>query len=338
MSTQPLIPAEISVHPPAQGNISYAIVRSGTSRIVVLREEELPEKHSVRERLILDLLTNQLAEPGADRNHYQNNKAAVLGPGDDSNEFTFHFYQSVPGSRHLYSRMECSNAASAAAAAASAFGIVQTEPGIRFRTVNLATRQHVELQAPATHWQAGDWGVKFTHLQHLWSNFRMHSRRFCVEHLGMMVTGDIVHHGNVFVLTSIPPALVDSVLVEKLKGLGDVYAEQNGHSKSPSKVLIYQICSLAGRQMECEVACYSEGQQHRSFPGSAAMAMNAYFSASGLFQLPDEPTAETHLRLHHPSGTMSAHSHLQKQRHWEIVSTSFETPVRLIQHGVVEFP
>lgn len=317
--------------------ISYAVVRSGTSRIVVLRGDELPENSGTRERKILHLLTHELAEAGAERDHYQSNKAVVLGPRDSTNAFSFHFYQGVPHSRRLFTRMECSNAASASAVAAGLFGIVDPTQGSCIRSINLATHQHVEAVAPAD-WQTGDWGVRFTHLHHLWSNFTEHRTVFRIEHGGMTVTGDIVRHGNVFVMANVPPQQVDEELVRKLADLGDDFAVRCGHPGAPSKVLVYRIRGLDGQAMECEAACYSEGQQHHSFPGSAAMAMSAFFSVSGLMDLPEARDAETHLRLFHPTGTMTAHSQLRRSQHWEVVSTCFETPVRLLGRGTVELP
>lgn len=317
--------------------LSYAIVRSGTSRVVVLRGDQLPAASAARERIILRLLTHELAEEGIGRDHYQSNKVAVLGPGDDIHPFSFHFYQGVPQSRRLFSRMECSNAASAAAVAAGLFGIITPESGSCFRSANLATHQHVEL-TPRTNWKDGNWGVRFTRLHHLRANFTEHNSAFCIKHRDMTIAGDIVRHGNIFVMAEVEPAQVDPDLVQKLDALGADFANRCGHPEAQSKLLVYRAGTWDGLSMDCQVACYSEGQRHRSFPGSAAMAMSAFFSIRNLVHLPEGRDAETHLHLSHPSGTMTAHSQLHRSRHWEVVSTSFETPVQVIEHGTVQLP
>ncbi len=312
-------------------------VRSGTSRIVVLRGDQLPGDSAARERKILHLLTNELAEEGADRNHYQSNKAAVVGPGDGTNAFSFHFYQGVPHSRRLFTRMECSNAASASAVAAGVFGLVSPKQGNSVCSINLATHQHVET-TPAFRLAKRRLGRTIHASPSLWSNFTRHGTMFRIVHGGMTITGNIVRHGNVFVMANIAPQRVDEELVRRLAELGDDFARRSGHPGAPAKVLVYRVRDLEGQAVECEAACYSEGQQHHSFPGSAAMAMCAFFSVSGLVDLPEEWNAETQLRLFHPSGTMTAHSQLRRSQHWEVVSTYFETPVRLLGHGTVELP
>ncbi|MFO1067897.1 MAG: PrpF domain-containing protein [Geminicoccaceae bacterium] len=315
-------------------HLSCAMVRSGTSRLVVLRADQLPGDRA-RHKVILDLMANETMTDGLGGGHYQSNKVAVVGPGDGAHDFTFHFYQVDPKARRLYSRMECSNAASASAVAAMLDDVRPGGAGGSFRTINLATRQQVDLVPPASGWWCGDWGVRFVRLHHLWEHMTETREPFAFDHHGLAVRGDIVQHGNIFVMTALPVDKVDPGLVSALASLGAAYAARVGHPASPSKVLIYRVAGVSDNELECDATCFSEGQQHHSLPGSAAMAMGAFLTANGLLRLPDgAAAAETGFLFHHPSGSMRARVHLVRgSRHWTIDSTSFETPVRLLMHG-----
>jgi 2-methylaconitate cis-trans-isomerase PrpF len=314
--------------------LSCAIVRSGTSRLVVLQAEQLPSDRS-RHRVILDLMANEVATDGLGGSHYQSNKVAVIGGAHEHHDFTFHFYQVDRKARRLYSRMECSNAASASAVVAMLRGIVPTGQAGSFCTVNLATHQQIELTPPEQEWWRRDWGIRFVRLRQLWAHMTETREPFGFTHGGLTVRGDIVQHGNIFVMTALPVDQVDPGLVGKLAALGDAYAARVGHPTSPSKVLIYHVVSVSGSGLECDATCFSEGQQHHSLPGSAAMAMGAFLTTTELVNLPEDADAgETDFRFNHPSGSMGAHVHLKRgPKHWEIDSTSFETPVRLLMHG-----
>ncbi len=313
--------------------LSFAVVTSGTSRFSVLLDEQLPNDSS-RQGVILDLLAKQLSPDGLERSHYQANKVVVLGRGDSTYDFKFHFYQVEASSRQLYSRLECSNAASSAGAVAMLLGIVRPKMVGNLRAINMATRQHVEVHPPRGRWWHESWSVQFTDLHHLWTRLTTDTETFRVQHGDVTVSGDIFHHGNVFVLASVPPERADEVLVNNVAQLGDAYASRKGLPYSISKVLLYQIRNIRGVELECEATCFSEGQRHHSLPGSAAMAMGAFFTAKGFLALPrQERKAETRVHLHHPSGEMTAYTHLERKEKWEITATSFKTPVRLLMHG-----
>lgn len=328
-----LVPVRVPPPQPPVPHLSCAIVRSGTSRFIVVRDEELPVGRA-RNKVILDLLANEISTDGLGGRHYQSNKVAVMGRGDADTDFTFHFYQVVPETRRLFSKMECSNAATAAAVTAVLLGVTGPAAGECYRSVNLATGQSVELVPPAD-WWSGDWGVRFVGLHHLWKTLTGGTETFAFDHRGTPVAGEIVSHGNIFVMAAAPAAIIDAELVARLARLGEDFAARIGHAESPSKVLIYGIRGRRGMTLECEATCFSEGQQHHSLPGSGAMALGAFLTTRGHLELLDDTdAAETIFRITHPSGTMTALIHLTRgPSHWEIVATSFETPVRLLMHG-----
>ena len=314
------------------GELTCAAVASGTSRLLVLLDNELPPAHA-RHATILDLFAGPASLGGS---HYQSNKVAVLGRRRRSEDFSFHFYQVDPRARRLYATMECSNAASAAAVAAMQLGVAPATNGY-YRTVNLATHQSIEL-VPPLKWWCGDWGVRFLNLQNLWRNLVEAAEAFELSYSGLTIQGHVFRHGNVFVMAPLPWRNADAALVEALAAVGGTFAARADHPKAPVKVMLYGMTGEADGESRCEATCFSEGQQHRSLPGSAAMAMSAFFIVHGLVTLPEVgDRTEMSFRFEHPSGSMLTRVRLARSatQRWEIASTSFETPVRLLMHGAL---
>lgn len=316
-------------------HLSCGIIKSGTSRFVVLRDDEIPQGGS-RHKLILDLLANAISTDGVGGQHYQSNKVAVIGKGRGDASFTFHFYQVMPESRRLFSKMECSNAATVSALLAMLLGVARKNSHGTLRSVNLATNQFVELTPSETCWD-GDWSVRFTHLHHIWSDMTRAARSFRFTMGGARISGEIFRHGNVFVMTRLPMEKVTPEIVAALNKRGEIFAKRAGHPGTLPKVFIYDPKGQEGRIMDCEAVCFSEGQQHHSLPGSGAMALGAFLTARGHLPLPEKGrAASTVFRFTHPSGTLKARVHLfRSPSHWQIDSTSFETPVRLLLHGQI---
>ena len=315
-------------------HLSCAIIKSGTSRFVVLREEELPVGRT-RGKIILDLLANAISTEGVGGQHYQSNKVAVMGPGRGEASFVFHFYQVVPESRRLLSKMECSNAASSSGLAAMLLGVARAGSNHTMKSVNMATDQAVELVPPEGDCWAGDWGVRFTNLHYLWSHLTRSAQPFRFKHRGVIVNGEIVSHGNVFVMTNLPMGSIRPDLVKALTRRGEDFARKLGHPDTLPKVLVYDVKEKSGLELRCDATCFSEGQQHHSLPGSGAMALGAFLTARGYLPLPEKSrNAKTVFRFTHPSGKLTARVHLSRgSAHWEIHATSFDTPVRLLMYG-----
>ena len=315
-------------------HLSCAIIKSGTSRFVVLREEELPTGRA-RAKIILDLLANAISTDGVGGQHYQSNKVTVMGPGRGEASFIFHFYQVVPESRRLFSKMECSNAASSSALAAMLLGVARANQNHTLKSVNQATNQAVELVPPEGDCWEGAWDVRFTNLHHLWSHMTRSAQPFRFKHKGVTVNGEIVSHGNVFVMTDLPMAKVTPDLVGALNKRGEDFARKIGHPETLPKVFIYDIKEKSGHELQCDATCFSEGQQHHSLPGSGAMALGAFLTIRGHLPLPEKSThARTVFCFTHPSGKLTARVHLSRgNSHWEIHATSFDTSVRLLMYG-----
>jgi len=317
-------------------HVSAAIIRSGTSRLLILRQEEIPTGRA-RAALILDLLATSTANDGVGGAHYQSNKVAVIAPGQGDYAVEFQFYQVIPQTKKLFARMECSNAASASGLAAVLFGLVPTRVDTAIPCINHATGQSVEVVPPAESFWDGGWEVRFTRLHHLWHRMAQKSQPFALEVEGVAVTGDLVQHGNVFVFVRLPPQAATPGLVAALNARGQDYGQSIGHPETLPKVIFYSARPPEAGIAAYDVTCFSEGQQHHSLPGSAAMAFGAFLTAKGAVPLPpDLPHATTRFAFFHPSGSFAAKVHLVRgPSHWEITATSFVTPVRLLMLGAL---
>jgi 2-methylaconitate cis-trans-isomerase PrpF len=315
-------------------HLSCAMIRSGTSRFIVLLKAELPIGKA-RAKLILDLLAKAVPTDGVGGRHYQSNKVAVLGPGRGEASFVFHFYQVVPEARRLYSNMECSNAASSSGLAAMLLGMARPNHLGTLHSINVATSQTVEVVPPTSECWEGDWGVRFTNLHHLWSHMTQSAQPFRFRHRGLLVTGAIVRHGNIFVMTELPVAKATPELVNVLSQRGEAFAKEIGHPATLPKVFVYKVTGKSRREIECDAVCFSEGQQHHSLPGSGAMALGSFLTARNELPLPLRgDNARTTFRFTHPSGSLTARVHLSRaSAHWQIHAASFETPVRLLMFG-----
>jgi PrpF protein len=231
--------------------------------------------------------------------------------------------------------MECSHAASASGLAAMLLGTARANHNRTMKSVNEATNQAVELVPPEGNCWEGEWGVRFTNLHHLWSHLTRNALPFRFKHKGVTVKGQIVSHGNVFVMTDLPMAMITPDVVKTLNKRGEDFAHKIGHPDTLPKVFIYDVKEKSGREMQCDATCFSEGQQRHSLPGSGAMALGAFLTARGHLPLPEKSrNAKTVFRFTHPSGRLTARVHLFRgTSHWEIHATSFDTPVRLLMYG-----
>ena len=199
-------------------HLSCAIIKSGTSRFVVLREEELPTGRA-RGKIILDLLANAISTDGVGGQHYQSNKVTVMGPARGEASFIFRLPQwflnragSLEDGVLKYSLL---------------IGTGRHAPRGRSRQ----PKPHFEIRQPATNqavggppegdcWE-GAWDVRFTNLHHLWSHMTRNAQPFRFKHKGVTVNGEIVSHGNVFVMTDLPMAKVTPDLVGALNKHGE---------------------------------------------------------------------------------------------------------------------
>jgi 2-methylaconitate cis-trans-isomerase PrpF len=310
------------------------MIRSGTSWFIVLLESELPVGRA-RSKLILDLLAVAVPTDGVGGRHYQSNKVAVLSRDRGEASFVFHFYQVMPEARRLYSAMECSNAASASGLAAMLLGMARPNHAGILHSINVATNQRVELIPPNEECWEGDWRVCFTNLHHLWAHITESAHPFRFRHNGMLVTGAVLRHGNIFVMTELPVTKVTPALVIALSERGEAYAKSIGHPATLPKVIVYEVTGKTRSEVQCDTVCYSEGQQHHSLPGSAAMALGAFLTARNELPLPLKGEhARTTFRFTHPSGQLTAKVRLSRgSSHWQIDATSFDTPVRLLMFG-----
>jgi hypothetical protein len=95
------------------------------------------------------------------------------------------------------------------------------------------------------------------------------------------------------------------------------------------KVIPYRVATT-GRRPEVRTASYYHGELHRSFPGSAAMALCAFLAG----QHADDAPALNRWRVRHPSGVIDVELGFETSRRGPTLAwTEFTTPVSLLAWG-----
>lgn len=291
--------------------IPCMIICSGTSRLVVINGEHLPENPGP---VLLELM---LGKPyGLGGTTSQSNKVAVVNTDRAREAFTFHFYQIIHQTGRMMDDMECSNAAAASGLFARLSEVAKPrQQKHQLRTTNLATGQHVQLTIPgeADIW-THPWGVRFQLDPQVPEKFRA-----CGEpHRVADVECHIVPHGNVFVFCQYPPEQMKGPFSEEIARQVSPLAVELGRAKDGflPKIIPYQV--LGPRHVAA--ASFFHGEKHASLPGSAAMALGLFLTLQG--KVEGNP-----LRVDHQSGTIDVNVDL------EALYTEFTTPVKLLLHG-----
>ncbi len=313
---------------------TYMLVRSGTSRIVIL------DGHHVRTGAgayadVLRIMLGSDGHGGLGGATLQENKVALVWPEERPAEFRFRFLQVIPSTRAVLP-MECSNSSSAAAMLAQLGGHHRGLDAM-CRAVNLSTRQRIELRPNREHVIADAWAVRF-----LASNRTRKSLMGRTEkHHVRLGDRRIVYHpvllGNLFLFAEMDPAHCNPVAADAIARAGMRVARAAGFRAAPGyhpKVIPHRVTAL-GSLPEVHAASYYLGELHRSFPGSAAMALCAFLAGRrGL----DAPALD-HWRVRHPSGVIDVRLGFDTARRLpHLTWAEFVTPVSLLAWGVAAMP
>ena len=92
-----------------------------------------------------------------------------------------------------------------------------------------------------------------------WSHMTKSAQPFRFKHKGVTVNGEIVSHGNVFVMTDLPMAKVTPDLVGALNKRGEDFARKIGHPDTLPKVFIYDVKEKSGRELQCDATLRTRG-------------------------------------------------------------------------------
>jgi hypothetical protein len=313
---------------------TYMLVRSGTSRLIIIDGRHLRPGASGREE-VRRIMLGADGHRGLGGPTLQDNKVALVWAEPEPAHFRFRFLQVIPSSGAVLP-MECSNSASAAAMLAQLGGHHRGRES-RWCAVNLSTGQRIELRPNRDHDLADAWAVRFVTsprarraLAGLTGDHRVRSR-------GRTICFRPVLVGNLFLFADVDPADVDAAAIDAIARVGMQVARRAGFRPGRGyhpKVVPYRVVSTGARPA-VRTASYYHGERHRSFPGSAAMALCAFLAGTH----GDDAPALGQWRVRHPSGVMEVElgfdtDHRRPRLAW----TEFTTPVSLLAWGAAALP
>jgi hypothetical protein len=318
-------------HSPA---VTFMLVRSGTSRLVVLDGAQIRAGEQGHEEVLRVMLGSD-GNGGLGGPTLQDNKVVLVWPEAEPAHFRFRFLQVMPSSGAVLP-MECSNSASASAMLAQ-FGGHHRGAKSRWRAVNLSTGQKIELRPDRHHEVAKAWTVRFLVSQETRMALRGLAGDQTLAVNGKTVTFRPLLLGNLFLFSKIDPEDVDPEGLDRIERAGMRVAREAGFVAGPGyapKVIPYRISSL-GNEPRVRAASYYNGERHRSFPGSAAMALSAFLADSEVNKAP----IPTHWQVEHRSGVIDVDLGFDtSSRVPKLEWTEFVTPVSLLCWGAAAMP
>jgi len=310
------------------------LVRSGTSRIVLLDGRNVRRGRGGHVD-VLGILLGADGHGGLGGPTLQDNKVALVWAEEGSARFSFRFLQVIPSNRTVLP-MECSNSASAAAMLAQLGGQHDAvEP--EWQAVNLSTRQRVVLRPNHASGVADAWAVRFLATPKSRKALDGLSGRHSVRIAGSSVRFQPVLLGNLFLFTEADPDSLNAEAQGKLAQAGMRVARAAGFRPPRGycpKLIPYQL-KTGGQSPVVRAASFYHGERHRSFPGSAAMALCAWLAQQTAAEQPPCPN----WRLVHPSGEIEVRlGFTSRQGNAMLQWAEFVTPVELLAWGCAAMP
>ncbi len=310
------------------------VVRSGTSRIVILDGHQLRPGGRGHED-VLRIMLGVDGNGGLGGRTLQENKVALVWPEAVSAQFRFRVLQVIPSTREVLP-VECLNSSSAAVTLAQLGGRHRRHESL-WRAVNLSTGQNIELRPGKDQGVADAWAVRFL--------ASPRTRRALAglggQHKVLLGSQRVAFHlvwlGNLFLFTELDPARCDADASAVIARAGVRAAQaagiRPGRGYHP-KVIPYRVVSTGDRP-EVRAASYYLGELHRSFPGSAAMALCAYLAGR---HGKDAPALDQ-WRVGHPSGAIDVRLGFEASgRAPRLEWSELVTPVSLLSWGVAAMP
>ncbi len=323
--------SQLLEHAPAA---TFMLVRSGTSRLVVLDGRQI-RSGAQGHKEVLSIMVGRDGHGGLGGATLQDNKVVLVWPDAELAKFRFRFLQVVPSTGAVLP-MECSNASSASAMLAQ-LGGHHHGPESQWQAVNLSTGQNVELRPDSDHSIAHAWAVRFVATAQTRNALQGLTCDQQVQVPGKAVTFRPVLLGNLFLFAKIDPEGIDIEAIETIERTGMQAARDAGFNPEPDyapKVIPYAVLSKGARP-QVRTASYYHGERHRSFPGSAAMALSAFLAGTD----EDGPSTRTDWQVHHPSGVIDVKLGFEDSRQGpKLQWTEFVTPVALLGWGAVAMP
>lgn len=320
---------------PNTQQVRGAIVAAGTSKAFVILGTDLHWANP--EESIKSLMKGHHTQ-GLMDSHYQGNKVAVVWPTQLPSGFIFQFYQYDKASDTVLSSMECGNVAASCAAYALSVGIIVPDDNLSVHGLNEQTGQHIlltptDLANPAN----CPWIVRF--VEHNPEPNYYPSKSMLTYQDGAVETEFwAFEKGNAFIFARTNPLSAPEHLLKALNEMGAEHIIQQGGNRKKAqaaKIILYTIEGIKDGAIEVNSACRFLSEEHKSLPGSAAMALAGFLTQNHLLANPPEEYFGVYrFNMKHPSG------YLEVQAHWaitdlgvQILATEFITPTAILMDG-----
>jgi 2-methylaconitate cis-trans-isomerase PrpF len=323
--------------------IPAALVRCGTSRILVLGQQDVAAAPS-RDGYLLDLIVGRSPNDGLGADHYQDGKVALLDSRAGPGHCSFRFYQVDVASGRVLADMECCSATTAVALFAMLQGTSRPDPSGWMRCVNAGTGQ-VGLVRPAPDGSPcrGTWTVRLSY-----------GPRTTITPIGIgsalsvRVAGGTIHcwpvyRGNYFVYAETDRHQDPTPeLVSALEAAAEAHAprlEVPAPLARAPKVVLFHVADQSDGCTTLDAACVFRGMRHRSIPGSAALQLAISLELGRRPEVePGTPSVVSRYLIRHASGAMP----VTLDRAWSggtpLITAEIPASVRLLLYGGVEAP
>ena len=263
-------PASSSSRVPDGGAaIRTSLVRSGTSRFIVVDRRDIPA--GMADRHVAAGLFGETVADGLGGDHYQLNKLAIWTP-TGPNEVGFTFFSLAPGTRSIAQGAECGHAAVAVARVAAE--TIRTDGRLVVRNADTGQRMAVGLD-PEGGIADGDRTGTVVYDPPLppVDAFRAGPPAGREEE---DVSWEIVHAGNVFALVPGSRTCDDADLRRLIQAETLDWARRTGVSNaSPEfvRTIAYDIRWTAETAARIDATCHNGDQRHSSLPISGNVAL-----------------------------------------------------------------
>ena len=310
--------------------VSAAMVRAGTSRIIVADGRTAPEGMT-HEELSYHLLGHGDPSNGLGGEHYQLNKVAIWRPAEPP-FIDFHFFNLDPGEQKMVMGAECGHAAAAVGMVAGLEEPEQFDPSL-IRVRNADTRQIIDFK---THVPERFWNAPCTINLHAEDqDIPPHRDEMHIDG-GGDVLWHVVHHGNSFALVQGFEATESPEVRRHIESHTIEHAREVGRRNiGPEFVrVIPHTAEWESRtHARVQACCWNGEEKHKSLPVSGAIALCDFLACRQCSNDPSSDTKECTYTFTIDSPTSSEPGSVHMIRSgasWSIVWSGYDTFVRLL--------
>lgn len=315
--------------------VGTCLVRSGTSRIIVVNRRDAPSGIEDSD-LALRLFGRDSVADGIGGDHYQLNKLAIWNRhATDGIEFAF--FNLAPGSRRVSRGAECGHAGVAVALVA---GPDRPDEPVRVRNVD--TGQLLEV---ASHWaskgRSGAFLAKVIHDPAI--TVMNEAELVATSPTGDELRWETVPAGNIFALVPSLNTCDDEAARRQIQRVTLEWARDTGRVNASAefiRTISYDARWEDAARCRVDAVCHNGSEKHHSLPVSGSSALCTHLAvhrlrSAGLPPSTDPNRFRIEFDLTSVSGTETVTVEAERRSgDWGILSTSCSTNARLLLEGI----